>query len=394
MSGPVEHPPNESGPEDDECAAIVSSKYQIFVPRLVDATNNNAQNLNAKALLSRFTDPRADWTALHYDAPDQQLAKSRRVHLQKLWRRHLWMPHLVLLYQQAASAIFYPGPSPYDRLGLEFRSVSARGVPLIATLEGLLGDAEREAQLSKRAGHKVFCQRVSAEICQRVDRTLRAADHVIAISPFLAQLGRRLYGDKFSVLPLGLDLSMFHSHARVALERPRVVSAGTVKWTKRPEIFVEAAAQNPSADFVWFGGGPELEQHRSLSATRGLNNLTFAGPKLPGELADELRRSSIFVMCSQAEGVPKAMQEAAACGLPIVAFSFYEPPTVIPGENGLLASSDEEFFADLRTLIESPSLAARMGQRSAAMAAEWDWNLLAPKWEGTILNAIEASARA
>jgi len=35
-----------------------------------------------------------------------------------------------------------------------------------------------------------------------------------------------------------------------------------------------------------------------------------------------------------------------------------------------------------------------MGQRSAAMAAEWDWNLLAPKWEGTILNAIEASARA
>ena len=44
---------------------------------------------------------------------------------------------------------------------------------------------------------------------QGVDALYRRADHVIAISPFLAEMGRRRYGDKFSVVPLGINDSIF-----------------------------------------------------------------------------------------------------------------------------------------------------------------------------------------
>ncbi len=360
---------------------------RIFVPRFIDAANTNAQNLNAKAMLSRFSNPSAHWQTIFYDPADPALASSTQVSSSKLFRRHGWMPHLVALYQQPATGIFYPGVTAFDLLGMRLRALTGRRVPIISTIEGLAIPAS-SSQLEDAAGHKVFLQPLPEKASRRVDALLRVADHVIAISPFLQKMGRAFYGDKFSCLPLGIDASLFHAHDRNPPPRPRVVSTGHVAPHKRPEMFLQAAAQNPSADFVWFGDGPQLAPLHQQACERHLTNLTFAGRKLPHELADELRRSSIFALCSLSEGAPKSLQEAAACGLPLVAFKFFEPPSIIHNHNGLLASNDDEFFTHIKTLVNDPTLSARMGARGADMAKDWDWNVLAPQWEQSILTKM------
>lgn len=297
------------------------------------------------------------------------------------------MPHLVSLYQQQMAAIFYPGITAYDLLGMRIRALTGRKVPVITTLEGLAMPTP-EAKLVEAAGHKVFLQSATEDASRRVDALLRSADHVIAISPFLQRIGRALYGDKFSFLPLGVDASLFHARDRNLPTRPRVVSTGHVAPHKRPKLFIDAALQNPSADFIWFGDGPELASLREKVREQRIPNLTFAGRKMPHDLADELRQSSIFVLCSLSEGAPKALQEAAACGLPLIAFNFYEPPSVTHGENGLLAGSDEDWFSHLRCLIQDAALAKRMGSRSAELALDWDWDLVAPRWEHTIREKV------
>jgi glycosyltransferase involved in cell wall biosynthesis len=366
-------------------------QLRIFVPRLVDSDNLNAQNLNARAMLIRFADPRAYWIATHYNEPDPRVAASRRLELHRLWRRRFWTSHLALMYQRKADGIFYPGPERADVWGLEWRRLTAHRVPVVATLEGVLGDEQQEKRLSAVAGHEVYCQRVAPGPFRRAVRVLQYADHVIAISPFLGKLGRHLYGEKFSVLPLGFDTTIFHAHNRIECWRPRVVSAGTVKVTKRPKMFLDLAARSPEADFVWFGSGELLEVLRAEVLNRGLKNIEFAGPRSQSELAHEFRSSTVFVLTSVAEGVPKVTQEAAACGLPVVLFGFFESPSVVHRENGYVVWSDDELHRRVKQIVADPRAAATMGQRGAEMAKAWDWDLVAPTWEEEILGVLSRS---
>lgn len=361
-------------------------ELQILVPRFVDATNTNAQNLNAKALLSRFRSPRAKWIALHYGAPDRTVAESPRVATRKLWRTRLWQYHTVLQYQQSVDAIFYPGMDWYDLRGLELRRVFGRKVPIIGTMEGLAGDAEREKLVEGIVGHRVYCHAPGA--VSRIESILHGCDHIVALSPMLASIGSRLYGDKFSVLRLGIDTSVFHAMGRKATNRFRVMSVGTLTDKKRPEAFLELASRCKSAEFVWFGQGPLLEPMRTAVSKAGLDNITFPGPLAPKQLAEEYRRSHLFVLPSFSEGAPKVLQEAAACGLPRIAFGFYEPP-VRDGLDGYVVWTDEQMQARVLELAAAQARASEMGARAAANSAQSDWDIVAPLWEQAILEAIE-----
>lgn len=364
------------------------SPKRVLVPRFADSTNFNAQNQNAKSLIRRFTDDRARWSMIFYDAPVQEIAESPLVDLTHLLPRHLWKPHLAAWYQQPADAIFYPGPAWTDEYGLRLRRLIGRKTPLISTLEGLVGTPEREQQLTEWAGHPVFCQRVEESVLRRIDYIYKISDHVIAISPFLADMGRRLHGDKFSVHMLGVERGTFRPNVRARSMRKTVVNIASLQPRKRPELFLELADRFPQADFVWFGEGELRPSLTAEAERRKLTNLSYAGPRTPKQLAEALCSAYLFAMPSNSEGVPKATQEAATCGLPMVVYGYYETPTVIHNQNGLVAWNDTEFFCSVDALLSNESLAAAMGERSAQMSSQWDWDLLAPAWEQEILSRI------
>jgi glycosyltransferase involved in cell wall biosynthesis len=135
-----------------------------------------------------------------------------------------------------------------------------------------------------------------------------------------------------------------------------------------------------------------LHQLRGEAKRIGLENLHFAGSRQPESLAEEFRSSSLFVLPSYAEGVPKVTQEAGACGLPIVLNGFYEATTVEHQYNGLVAWSDEELVEHVGTLIRDPDLRATMGRRGAKMATEWGWNRIAPQWEELVIRLVTSAS--
>lgn len=362
---------------------------RIFVAQLVDAEIYNPQVLNARALLSRVTEPGLEWLAPYYNAPDPKLVGRENIRLVKLCRRRSWQWHKCLLYQAQVDAIFYPGPYWFDDWGLRLRRLCRRRVPVIATLEGLVGNDELAREYSEWAGHPVYCQNVESGLLARVDRVLSEADHVIAISPFLARMGAKRYGDKFSVLPLGIDSEVFHARGRVEPGRFRVVGAGRLYDNKRPQLFLEMAERWPQAEFVWFGEGVMRDWLLAEKLQRSLENVDFPGSIAHNALGEEFRKSSLFVLPSLAEGVPKVTQEAAACGLPVVCCGFYEAPSVVDGENGFLVWDDDALFARVGELIADAPLARRMGGGGVEMAERWDWRLVSRQWEENITSLIK-----
>jgi glycogen(starch) synthase len=214
---------------------------------------------------------------------------------------------------------------------------------------------------------------------------LEMADHVIATSPFLERIGQARYVDKFAVLPIGVDLETFFPHdRRQSSVAPIIVCAGRVAAHKRPEMFLTLAENFPGARFHWFGEGGRCEALIAVAAEKHLINVEFPGVRSPQALADEFRNADIFVLPSYSEGVPKVTQEAAACGLPVVLYGYYESPSVAHGLNGFVAWSDEDFLKRTGQLIADPERRRAMGRRGVEMMKTLHWDVVAPLWEARI----------
>lgn len=362
---------------------------RIFVGQICDQANNNPQILNARALLSRFKNPEIEWIIPYYNEPDADLVGKKNIRLVKLWRWRFWQWHKFLLYQMQVDAIFYPNAYWFDDLALQLRKITGRKVLVIATLEGLCGNVKRQCTLSDWAGHPVYCQHVPDSQLMRIDRVQREADHVVAISPFLAKMGGQLYGDKFSNIQLGIETKFFYK-AETSLRNDRytVIGVGSFQKRKRPELFLELAARFPQADFVWFGDGDARQRLLQEKKVRQLSNVDYPGPMPNHQLADEYRKSDLFILPANSEGVPKVTQEAAACGLPVIIFGFYEAPSVVDGKNGYVVWNDDELFVRVGELIDDPEKGRCMGEYGAELAKGWDWNIVAARWEAKLLGIL------
>jgi glycosyltransferase involved in cell wall biosynthesis len=356
----------------------------FFVPRWMNRTSTNAQNANAQALLSRFRNGGARWTTVYSEYPQTGVTENGIETIQ-LSRSRLWKYQLALAYQSRFDAIFYPGVHWSDEFGIKWRRLTGRPTRVIATIEGLIASRSSVAQLSELAGHPVFSQPGTDPGIPRIRWMYETAEHIIAISPFLARVAEFLYGKKVFYLPLGVDRRIFHHSGRSEPARCRVAGCGTVKSSKNPQMFLELATLYKEADFVWYGDGPMVGQLMTETNKRNLKNLRFAGSLPPEALAQEFRNSSIFVLPSHAEGVPKVTHEAAACGLPIVLNGFYESPTVIHQRNGLVAWSDEELCQYVGVLIRQPERRKKMGEQGVEMAKNWEWDRIAVQWEELLI---------
>lgn len=354
----------------------------------MDESQLNPQNKNAQALLSRWNSGIFRIRTLCYDSPCPDVAGNPFVDIHTLWRRRLWLVDLFRQYLKGTDLIFYPGGHKADTLGMECRRIIGKQIPVISTIEGLIGNKEREKEYSEWAGHDVYCQHVPEEGLERWDTIFTESKRIIAISPFLAEMGKWRYGDKFCILPLGIDTSVFYPSSKLQQGRVEVVSAGRVEAHKRPELFLRLAEQYPEADFIWYGEGSLTESLTDEAVKRGLNNISFRGSKTPNQLAEAFRNANIFVLPSLSEGVPKVTQEAAACGLPVILFGHYESPSVVDGQNGFVVWDDESFIKNIGALLDDPVLMGSFGKAGVEISKEWGWDVIAPRWENLIVKLL------
>lgn len=366
----------------------MNKRYRVFVGQCVDKTNNNAQVLSVRALLARFNNKDIEWIAPYGVEPDPALIGRENVRLIKLWPWRFWKYHKFLLYQMNVDAVLYPNAYWFDDLALQLRKTFGRKVKVITALEGLGGNDERQETLCKWAGHQVYCQHLPDSLLRRIDRVHGNADHIIAITPFLADMGRRLYGDRISVLPLGVETRTFFPPDIKRSGRFKVIGAGRLYANKQPEMFIEMAKTYPEADFVWYGEGEMREQLLADIARLGLKNASFPGSIINSQLAEEMRGSDLFVLPSLSEGFSKVAQEATACGVPVVIFGFFQSPAVVNDFNGYVVWNNQELISRVGELIADPVKTRYMGNQGAEMAKDWEWDLVAARWEAKLLEII------
>ncbi|HZC80055.1 MAG TPA: glycosyltransferase, partial [Ktedonobacterales bacterium] len=209
----------------------------------------------------------------------------------------------------------------------------------------------------------------------------RSATGVIANSRHVMEFTRATYGldaRPIRVIPNGVDLAVptrespaARAAAGLSLKLSPdalvVGAVGRISVEKNPRLFSELAARigkGPGRiQFVLVGDGPAMAELRAFVDSLGLGErLVLAGGR--EDVASLLPAFDIFVSTSNTEGMPNAVMEAMAAGLPVVATRVGGTEEVVEeGRTGFLVEpGDLGALVDrTRRLIAEERLRADMG---------------------------------
>lgn len=213
---------------------------------------------------------------------------------------------------------------------------------------------------------------VKAKLFLLIERTLHAmGGHIVACSKSELRYARMLLlrAERTSLVENAVKLDEFHpDNARPAGAQVVVCTSARVTYQKAPWRFTRIAQRlsaTSNCRFVWFGDGERDAVDRWID--RGAVELTGWIPA--SDLRRQLRHCDIFVLSSLWEGMPIALIEAQAAGLPAVASRIVgNRDVVVHGVTGFLANDDEELAHYTHQLIHDAALRERMGAAAAAHA--------------------------
>jgi glycosyltransferase involved in cell wall biosynthesis len=181
------------------------------------------------------------------------------------------------------------------------------------------------------------------------------------------------------VIPNGVDLAAYRPKEEYA-GPPALLFVGRVVYQKGLDMLLEALkdAGDGNWDLAIAGGGPEVEPLKRMSAAYGIGDrIHFLGWVGREELRDIYRRANIFVFPSRHEGMPNALLEAMASGLPAVASRIAgNEELVVHGETGYLFSLEERagLRHHLQKLLVDAGLRRQLGEAARArVEKKYSW---------------------
>lgn len=278
-------------------------------------------------------------------------------------------------------------PALYVRLLPTLCRSHRRGRPLVKNNQTVGGDialavARRlGAPFLARCGypHAEFAERLHAAGADAIGearalerRVFTGADHVAVTTEAMrrqAMVDHGLPADRISVVPNYVRTDLFAPAPDIAPVPRRLVFVGRLEPQKNIAALLDAML-GLDLELLVIGEGslrPALER---TAATRG-QRVTFLGNLPHDRLPGVLRTAELFVFPSLFEGHPKALLEAMACGLPVLAGdSPGVAEAVSHGQTGwLCGTTTPELREALLHLTGDPELRAALGQgaRTAAL---------------------------
>jgi teichuronic acid biosynthesis glycosyltransferase TuaC len=234
-------------------------------------------------------------------------------------------------------------------------------IPFVVTVHGLdVFNTCARAGIPAAWRHKV-----SAEV-------YAAARNVICISGKVQEVLKAgaLPHTSSTVVYNGVDANLFspcpHNVPRL---NPEVLIVGTLLQSKGHELVLRALIQiKPSFPTIQcriIGEGPDRTRFESLVNELGIGQLVqFVGRQSRSQVAEAMRRCSVFALPSRNEGLGCVFLEAMACGKPVIGCRGQGIDGVIEqGGNGFLIPADglQELVQELSALLRSPEMRERVG---------------------------------
>lgn len=206
---------------------------------------------------------------------------------------------------------------------------------------------------------------------ERIDRLLlRHFDHVICVSrPLYDNLKGTVSANRLTMLPNAVTIKQMNSDSFKNREKVgrTILFAGRLSKEKGVDVLLNAYAQynaeGGAARLIILGDGPLRGEYAQLVSKLGIDrNVTFLGHR--NDVFSYYCQADVFVLPSRSEGLPMALLEAMAFGIPVVATNVGGIPDVVcDGISGKLVPPDvpEALTAAFHCLFGNYEAAILMG---------------------------------
>lgn len=199
------------------------------------------------------------------------------------------------------------------------------------------------------------------------------------------------------LVPNGVDMQAFKP-TKQAWSPPRLLSAGRLVYQKGFDLAARALAGMQELDWEWYiaGGGSFRPEFENLCRELGITGrVHLPGWQSKEKLTRQYQQANLFVFPSRHEGMPNAVLEAMASGLPVVASRIAgNEELVVHNETGLLFQSESvvELQSCLRELIPDAGRRQAMGGAARArVEANYSWAGVAEQYSRLLAKMLEAS---
>jgi glycosyltransferase involved in cell wall biosynthesis len=263
------------------------------------------------------------------------------------------------------------------------------GIPYIVSLRG--GDVPGFRPYDFRIYHKLIAPALRV--------IWRDAAAVIANSNGLRDLARAFNSREIPVIPNGVDPLRNSTGAR-AWTPVRLLSVGRVVHQKGLDLGLRALAGLQDLDWEWYivGDGTQMRALKSLARELGLSDrVRFPGWQSREELAGWYHQANLFIFPSRHEGMPNAVLEAMASGLPVIATRIAgNEELVLDGLTGTLVEPEdvESLRAGLHKLLTDAQMREQMGAAGRRrVEQEYSWETVARQYETVLQRSLQEAAK-
>ncbi|QNT76160.1 glycosyltransferase [Dehalogenimonas etheniformans] len=241
-----------------------------------------------------------------------------------------------------------------------FIAALAKGkTPVVLTLRGLDARLQRKQKLFQPFANFA----------------LRQASKVVALGSDLKRQAAELGcpDTKIMMMNVGVNMDRFKpankTNARTSLNVPdvfTVVYVGNLIKLKRVDMVIRSCSElGPEHDWrlMIIGSGPEESQLKLLASSIGCSKrVSFIGQVSYSKIPQYVASADVLMLLSESEGLPGCIQEAFACGVPVIATAVGGVVDLVKdGDNGFLVRTWEEARDRLEKMISNPDLTLRLG---------------------------------
>ena len=241
------------------------------------------------------------------------------------------------------------------------------------------------------SGHGSDIFRAPAASVDRLGALLRAGDAVTVVSAGMKTFVETRYGvtpERLTLILNGVDHAYWSQAERVDDTGKSMIGTARLEPIKGFDILLEAMALLRDRGETWHltlaGDGSERGALEAQADRLGIRDcVDFAGFMSHDELRRAYGRSRLFAMPSRGEGLPVALLEAMAAGLPYVVSDVDGNAEIaVPDAGRLAAPENPAALADAISQMGKPGVAEAAGRAACTRAAAFSRTETVRKYVG------------
>lgn len=188
----------------------------------------------------------------------------------------------------------------------------------------------------------------------------------------------------------------FLNHKLPAIRRKVVVSCGRLEEQKNYKLLISSFAKvvedYPDYSLEIYGEGSKKDELIEYAEELGVGNKVHIMGRVK-EIVDKIIDAGLFVLSSDYEGMPNALMEAMALGIPCISTDcpVGGPKALIKnGHNGILVDvgNEEELSNKMVEIISNTRIAIKLSRNEIDSVKEYSVEKIAAKWKAFVQSVL------